>query len=178
MPLEIVHALSETQVQQCRDLSKELVTFLMDTEKAMGIYDPVVYEAYGYESGAAQLPGEYVAPDGCLLLALVNGEAAGCIAGHKLSASVCEMRMMYVRPAFRGHGIGRALVTALIDEAIKMGCSLMKLETITYLTEAQRLYHGLGFYDIEPFHKHEHSLAHISVFMERALISNNESETA
>jgi putative acetyltransferase len=174
--LEIVRALTETQVQHCQDLSAELITLLIDTEKAMGVYDPAVYETYGYETGAAQLPGEYIAPDGCLLLALLDGQAAGCIAMHKMSADVCAMRMMYVRPAFRGHGIGRALVTALMDEAIKMGCSLMKLETITYLTDAQRLYRSLGFYGIEPYYKVEHSLASLCLFMERALTHEGDTQ--
>ncbi len=86
--------------------------------------------------------------------------------------------MMYVRPAFRGYGIGKALVHTLMDEARNMDCSIMRLETITYLKDAIRLYHALGFQDIEPYYKVEHSLASICLFMERRLTSGSEGKSA
>src|SRR5687767_13005491 len=71
----------------------------------------------GFEQELAGLPGQYAPPDGVLLLASVGGEVAGCVGLRRFEAEVSEMKRLFVRPAFRGMGIGRVLATAAVDGA-------------------------------------------------------------
>ena len=98
------------------------------------------------------LPGKYAPPDGLLLIAVENDELAGCIALRKLETGICEMKRLFVRPAFRSHGLGRVLVETIIDEARKLGYTHMRLDTLPGLMDkAIALYHSFGFVDIAPY---------------------------
>ena len=109
-----------------------------------------------FEAEVASLPGEYAAPAGHLLLAYVDGELAGCAALRALSdadyANACEMKRLYVRPAFRRFGLGRALAQALLDEARGVGYSAMLLDTLDEMESARELYISLGFEEIPPYY--------------------------
>jgi len=120
-----------------------------------------------FEKELAELPGEYGPPDGRLLLALHETDAAGCVALRKIGDGVCEMKRMYVRPQFRGKGIGRALALAVIEEARAIGYRLMRLDTVREMKEAIALYHSLGFQDIAPY---RHNPIPGATFMELALV--------
>jgi GNAT superfamily N-acetyltransferase len=168
--LEIVAAQSETQIQQVRELSRDYIRWLIDLEKAHGMYDPQLYRTYGYDSGEVPLPGEFVAPDGCLLLALDDEMPAGCIGLVRENPDLCEMRMLYVREASQGRGIGKALITALLDQGKKMGCKSMRLDTTKVLTSAVRLYQALGFEEIAPYHDYQNVPKELQLFMSKELV--------
>jgi putative acetyltransferase len=109
-----------------------------------------------FEDELDSLPGEYSAPSGQLLLALVDGEIAACGAMRGLHdvdyANACEMKRLYVRPAFRRFGLGRALAQSLLDEARRAGYSAMLLDTLDDMEAARSLYATLGFEEIPPYY--------------------------
>jgi putative acetyltransferase len=95
----------------------------------------------------------YKAPLGCALLAESGDEAAGCVALRPLSdASECEMKRLYVRPAFRASGVGRQLVADLIERARKAGYRTMRLDTLPGMTSAVRMYEQFGFQPCGAYH--------------------------
>jgi GNAT superfamily N-acetyltransferase len=109
-----------------------------------------------FEAELAGLPGEYAAPAGRLLLAHVDGALAGCGGLRALPdvdyANACEMKRLYVRPAFRRFGLGRALAEALLDEARRAGYSVMLLDTLNEMESARELYARLGFEEVAPYY--------------------------
>ncbi len=110
----------------------------------------------GFEDELAALPGDYAAPAGAFLLALVDGQVAGCGALRPLAdvdyANACEMKRLYVRRAFRGFGLGRLMAQALIDRATQAGYSNMLLDTLDDMEAARGLYESLGFEEIPPYY--------------------------
>ncbi|CAG1014184.1 amino-acid N-acetyltransferase [Burkholderiaceae bacterium] len=109
-----------------------------------------------FEAELATLPGEYAQPSGCLLLAFVDSALAGCGALRGMTdgdyANACEMKRLYVRPAFRRFGLGRVLAEALLDEAQRLGYSDVLLDTLDDMEAARSLYASLGFEEIPPYY--------------------------
>jgi len=105
----------------------------------------------GFDRELAEMPGRYALPSGRLLLARVDGAVAGCVALRKIDDRSCEMKRLFVRPAFHGRGCGRRLVEALLDEARGAGYRAMRLDTVPAMQAAIGLYESLGFRDIEPY---------------------------
>jgi ribosomal protein S18 acetylase RimI-like enzyme len=96
---------------------------------------------------------KYGPPDGILLIALNNGTPAGCIALHALDSNeTCEMKRLFVRPAFRSCHLGKTLCDALIHEAKKLNYKTMVLDTLERLKPAISLYKSLGFSETEPYY--------------------------
>ena len=104
-----------------------------------------------FEEEIADMRGHYGSPDGCILLAFYDDKRAGCVALRKLEEGICEMKRLYVRPEFRGLGIGTTLSEKIIDEAQLIGYDKMRLETLSSMTEAISIYRNTGFHDIEPY---------------------------
>jgi putative acetyltransferase len=105
-----------------------------------------------FEKELAGLPGDYVFPEGMLLLALADDQPAGCVALHKLEDGICEMKRLYVRPQFRGTGIGSQLVRSVIESAVSMGYLRMRLDTIaSQMQDAVRMYRRVGFVEIPAY---------------------------
>ena len=105
----------------------------------------------GFERELAQLPGDYVSPGGILLVAREDGRIAGCVAAHRWSDEVCEMKRLFVREEARGSGCGRALVERLLGWAREAGYRRMLLDTLPVMDGAQRLYARLGFREVAPY---------------------------
>jgi putative acetyltransferase len=97
------------------------------------------------------LPGEYAAPEGRLLLALADDSAAGCVGLRRFAPGQAEMKRLYVRPAFRGRGVGRLLTETLLAEARHAGYHEMLLDTLPVLAEAVALYRQFGFQEVPPY---------------------------
>ena len=105
-------------------------------------------EYQGFDEEFAGLPGGYAPPSGALLLASVEGQPAGCVGIHVWEPGVSEMKRLYLRPAFRGKGVGRALVVAVLERARALGYGRIRLDTLPTMLEAQALYRRLGFREI------------------------------
>ena len=106
----------------------------------------------GFEQELVSLPGDYAPPRGRLLLAKEGDALAGCVGVRPLAGDRCEMKRLFVRPRFRGAGLGRRLAQAAIDEARKAGYRAMYLDTLPTMIEARRLYGALGFRRCAPYY--------------------------
>jgi GNAT superfamily N-acetyltransferase len=136
-------ALDAQSIAACRALFQEY-------EKGLGI--SLCFQ--DFEQELATLPGAYARPRGRLLLARVAGEPAGCAALRPLGEGDGEMKRLYVRPPYRGMGLGRMLAECVIDEARALGYGSLKLDTLPQMKEAQGMYATLGFVDAAAYNEH------------------------
>jgi len=104
-----------------------------------------------FEHELEQLPSVYGASEGRLLLVYSGPELAGCVGVRRFAPGICEMKRMYLRPQFRGQGIGRQMATAIVNAARALGYQEMRLDTVPWMKEAIALYESLGFQDIAPY---------------------------
>jgi len=100
----------------------------------------------------ATLPGKYARPGGVVLIAWDVAQPAGAIAYRMVESGVCEMKRLYVRPAFRGSGLGRELASELIEDARARGYRTMLLDTLASMSSARALYRDLGFVPVAPYY--------------------------
>jgi len=138
--VRLTRAETDEQVEQARTLFKEY-------EAATGV--DLCFQNFAQE--LASLPGDYAPPAGRLLLAYEAEEAAGCVALRKVDDAVCEMKRLYVRPDFRGTGLGRTLAERIVAEGRGIGYERMRLDTLPSMRSAIALYRSLGFKEIEPY---------------------------
>lgn len=117
-----------------------------------------------FETELATLPGEYAAPRGTLVLATVDGQLAGCCALRPMDAAdypnAAEMKRLYVRPGFRGLGLGRRLAEVVLDAARQAGYTSVLLDTLDDMEAARALYEDLGFEEIPPYYHNPIAGAH------------------
>ena len=130
----IIPARTPEQIRRIRELFREYA----DTTGASECFEGLAKEISG-------LPSPYNPPGGQLLLAEVEGHAAGCVALRKLDEGIGEMKRLFVRPAFRGRQVGRQLAEAIIAEARRIGYRAMRLDTLPSMAAARALYQALEF---------------------------------
>jgi GNAT superfamily N-acetyltransferase len=108
-------------------------------------------EYQGFTAELAALPEPYVPPRGALLIARVGADVAGCVALRPFDAGAGEMKRLYARPEYRGFGLGRRLVEAVVQAARDAGYRELRLDTLASMMPAQALYERLGFIEIPPY---------------------------
>jgi len=105
-----------------------------------------------FDEEVETLPGVYAPPGGCLLLAREGDDWVGCVGLRGSSETICEMKRMYVRPAWRRQGVGRRLTEEIVRIAAEIGYERMRLDTLAPMAPARRLYESIGFRQIEPYY--------------------------
>ena len=139
--LVFTQAKSPTQIAQAREL-------FLEYAKSLGF--SLCFQNFDKE--LADLPGDYAPPDGRLLLAEYESQLAACVGLHKLDAETCEMKRLYLRPQFRGKGLGRVLADRIIAEARQIGYKRMRLDTVgPVMKDAVAMYRKIGFREIPPY---------------------------
>lgn len=149
--ITVVQASSTAQLQDAKTLFTEYFAFLqreVDTE--VDDLDDVPPIA-GYREELATLPGRYAPPDGRLLVAYDGIDSAGCVALYQFDTGICEVKRLWVRPAFRSKQVGRRLMETLITEARTAGYHTVLLGTVDKLKSATALYTSLGFQPTAPY---------------------------
>jgi putative acetyltransferase len=127
---------------------------LLDVKRLFHEYEDTLDFNLGFqnfEKELVDLPGDYAPPSGTIVLAVIDGEAVGCVALRRINKEICEMKRLFVSPSFRGRGIGRSLAEAVIEDARGIGYKFMRLDTVPSMIEATSLYRALGFKEIEPY---------------------------
>lgn len=139
--LRITQVATSEQTAQAREL-------FLEYSKSLGF--SLCFQNFDQE--LAGLPGDYAPPRGRLLLADYEGQVAGCVALHELQPGICEMKRLYLRPQFRGKGLGRVLADHIISEARQIGYKHMRLDTVEpMMKDAVAMYRRLGFKEIAPY---------------------------
>lgn len=140
--MTLTQVVSDAEIELARTLFKEY-------QLSLGI--SLCFQNFDQE--LANLPGDYAPPSGRLLLAHVDDEIAGCIALRKLDDNTCEMKRLFLRPEFRGRGLGAPIVHTIIHEAKQIGYSKMRLDTIPgRMDQAIYLYRSIGFKEIPAYY--------------------------
>lgn len=140
--MKLIQVKSDEEIRETRQLFEEYAAWL-------GI--DLCFQNFDRE--LAELPGDYVPPGGRLLLAVEGDQIAGCVAVRKIGEDICEMKRLYVRPTFRGLGLGRTLIETAIDAARAIGYHRMRLDTLPgKMDHAIAMYRSLGFKNIEPYY--------------------------
>ncbi len=139
----------EPVLEEASDPERVAVAQTLLEEYSRGLGFPLDFQGFAQE--LESLPGEYAPPHGRPILARVGGRYAGCIGLRRFDATTCEMKRLYVRPGFRGRGIGGRLAEYVVGEARKLGYRRMRLDTVPSMTVALGLYRSLGFREIPPY---------------------------
>jgi putative acetyltransferase len=143
----VVHSLMFVQAETPAQIAQAGELFL-EYAKSLGF--SLCFQSFDAE--LAGLPGDYAPPNGRLLLAQYEDQLAGCVALHKLEKGICEMKRLYLRPRFRGKGLGRALAERIIAEARQIGYQSVRLDTVEpVMKDAVAMYRRLGFRGIDPY---------------------------
>jgi ribosomal protein S18 acetylase RimI-like enzyme len=151
--IEIVSAQSGKALDHLITLSLEYVNWM--NAQIQAHYPKIDISGFAaehdYDDIRRKFPGEHIAPDGCLFIAVNDNQVCGCVALGRLTKTIGELRTLYVLPECRGAGVGRSLVEAALGEARKLGYGVVRLDTLAFMESALSLYRSLGFRDITPY---------------------------
>jgi len=132
---------------ELQGLFEEYTNMLVEGEPSFQGY--LDKQNYGAELEHPEM--KYGEPEGRLYIAFCDGKPAGCIGLRRLDEENCEIKRLYVRPAYRCHGLGRTLVEGIISDAMDIGYRHILLDTLPFLREAIAMYKSMGFYEIESY---------------------------
>ncbi len=158
---------SRDDFARCERLFEEYVTWVIDLVRAeydLDGFDPRPH----HDAFRAESPALFGAR-GRLYLATVDGTSAGVGALKPVSDTIAEVKRMFVRPAFRRHGVARAVLASLMDDARTIGYERLRLESLELMTAAHSLYRSVGFADTGPFDDNEAAMSNLNpatIFME------------
>jgi carbonic anhydrase len=161
--MQIRVAVTKEDWEQIKNLFREYMEWIRDKQN-------IDLSFQGIEDELRSLPGTYSPPEGCTLLAEVDGQIAGCVALRPFDSHSCEMKRMFVRPAFRRLGLGKALAEQIIQEAKSRGYHLMRLDTADTMQAAQELYRSMGFKPAQQYYDLPPEILKRAVFMELPLL--------
>ena len=142
MSIQILPAFNH--LSEIRELFSEYTDMLVEGDPSFREYLNIQH----YDDELDQPIHKYGPPGGRLYLALWDGAPAGCIALRRIDAESCEMKRLYVRPSFRGRGIGSRLLQQILTEAREIGYRNMLLDTLPFLESAIQMYRKIGFQEI------------------------------
>lgn len=145
--MEIKTLLAYDRPEEIKALFTEYTNMLIEGDGTFKQY----LEIQNYDNEILHLTEKYGLPQGRLYLVYCDGEPAGCVALRKIDDENCELKRLYVKPQFRGTGIGGMLAKRIIAEAKEIGYSHILLDTLPFLTAAIEMYKKLGFYNIPKY---------------------------
>lgn len=140
--MQLIQAQSQEEIRSARALFEEYASWV-----------EISLCFQNFDKEIAELPGAYAPPGGRLFLAIDGDDVMGCVALRKIEDGVGEMKRLYVRPEFRGRGLGRTLTEKLIAEAKQIGYSRLRLDTLPgKMDQAITMYRSFGFREIAPYY--------------------------
>lgn len=141
--MQLIQAQSPEAIESARELFAEYASWV-----------EISLCFQNFDKEVAELPGAYAPPSGRLFLAVASQQVMGCVALRKIGDGVGEMKRLYVRPEFRGRGLGRTLTEKLIAEAKQIGYERLRLDTLPgKMDQAIAMYRSFGFQEIPPYYK-------------------------
>ena len=167
--LTISQVQSKKEIKAAQELLREYISWWAQVEPEDFAQAPTFLD---WEKDINTLRGIFVPPAGRLLLAMQDGQAAGCICLKSHDSTTAELKRLYVRPAFRGQNIGWQLVNVLIDEARQSGYRRIVLDTHGSMKKAQAIYEALGFSVVSTPDDIPDTLKQFIVFMEYNISAN------
>jgi GNAT superfamily N-acetyltransferase len=160
--LTISQVSSEAEIVSVRDLMREYATWAFSI--VPGSDESPAWE--GFDAELATLPGVYAPPAGRLLLAMQDGQPAGCVCLKGHNATTSELKRLYVRPTFRGQNIGQQLVKMLVEEARQSKYQRIVLDSHISMKKAHAIYQEVGFRLTNAPDDFPENLKPVVVFME------------
>lgn len=127
-------------------------TLFTEYQKSLGI----MLDFQSFDKELALLPDKYSPPKGNIVIAWESNQPAGCVAWYELEKTICEVKRLYVRPAFRGRNIGKQLLDYAIDAARVSGYEKLRLDSLERLKGAAKLYEHYDFRRIAPYNENPH----------------------
>ena len=134
-------------IAQTEEDYREAAALLRDYEAGLGI--DLCFQ--GFPEEFESLERMYGPPGGRFLIVRQGELTAGCVALRDLGGKVCEMKRLFVRPDFRGRGLGRRCAEEIVQAAREMGCATVRLHTLPSMRAAMALYRSMGFREIAPY---------------------------